>query len=343
MDPAAVWEGRGALARAARAVLAPAGWLFRGGVAARNALFDAGVLASRATAVPALSVGNLTAGGTGKTPVAADIARRLRAAGARPALVLRGYGGDEPAVHAMLNPDIPVLTSPDRVAASEQARAQGCDVVVLDDAFQHRWARRVVDLVVVAAEQWHAPMRSLPAGPYRELPTALRRATLVVVTRKSADASAAAEVARAIATFTSAPVVRVGLELEALHRVGVPAERRSLESLQGVPVIAVAGVGAPRRFAEQLETVGAAVDLVSFPDHHRFTHHDVGAILRRSPAAASIVCTLKDAVKLAPLWPRASPPLWYVSQRLTVDAGAAAYGAAIQQLLDARSHDLTLR
>lgn len=343
MDPAAVWEGTGPVAQAARLALAPAGWLYRGGVALRNALFDAGVFHSRAMAVPALSVGNLTVGGTGKTPVAADIARRLRDGGGRPALVLRGYGADEPAVHALLNPDIPVLTSPDRVAASALAREQGCDVVVLDDAFQHRWARRIIDLVVVAAEQWRPPMRCLPAGPYREPPTALRRATLVVVTRKSAGASVAADVARAIAQFTHAPVARVALQLDRLRRVGAPGEVRSLESLHGASVVAVAGIGAPQRFAEQLEGVGARVELVSFPDHHRFTPEDVAAILRRSPATATIVCTLKDAVKLEPLWPRASPPLWYVSQRLAVESGADAYTAAIQRLLDARLHDPTLR
>lgn len=343
MDPAAVWEGGGAAARAARLALAPAGWLFRGGVAVRNALFDAGILPSHPTAVPAISVGNLTVGGTGKTPIAADIARRLRFGGGRPALVLRGYGDDEPTVHALLNPEVPVLTSPDRVAASAAARDRGCDVVVLDDAFQHRWARREVDLVVVAAESWGRAMRCLPAGPFREPPSALQRANLVVVTRKSADASVAADVERAIARHSDAPVTRVTLYLDALHRVGEPGQVRSLDSLRGSAVVAVAGIGAPRRFAEQLEARGARVDLVSFPDHHRFTDDDVATILRRSPATASIVCTLKDAVKLERLWPRASPPLWYVSQRLAVDAGGAAYSAAIQRLLDARQHDTPLR
>lgn len=344
MDPALVWEGRGAGARTARALLVPAGWLYRGGVAVRNALFDSGVLAARATALPAFSVGNLTVGGTGKTPVAADIARRLRDGGARPALVLRGYGDDEPAVHERLNPGVPVLTSPDRVAASARARQLGCDVVVLDDAFQHRHARRVVDAVVVAAEQWvGAPRRCLPAGPYREPPAALRRATLVIVTRKSVGPAMSADVAQSVAAFTPAPVVCVALELGALHAVGGEGGTRPLETLRGASVLAVAGIGAPRRFAEQLEEVGARVALVSFPDHHRFTGDDVAAILRGASAGASIVCTLKDAVKLEQLWPRASAPLWYVSQRLAIDAGAPAYAAAIQRLLDARQHELSVR
>lgn len=340
MDPSLVWEGRGVGAHAVRALLMPAGWLFRVGVTVRNTLFDVGVLPAHPTSIPAFSVGNLTVGGTGKTPIAADIARRLHDAGARPALALRGYGDDEPAVHELLNPDVPVLTDPDRVAASARARQLGCDVVVLDDAFQHRRTKRVIDAVVVAAEQWEgAPRRCLPAGPYREPPSVLRRADLVIVTRKSADTAAAADVARAVEAFTSAPVVGVTLELGALHRVDGEGESRPLETLQGTSVLAVAGIGAPQRLSRQLEQHGARVDLLSFPDHHRFTGEDVAAILRRSAGVSTIICTLKDAVKLDSLWPRATFPLWYVSQRVAIDAGASAYLAAIQRLLDARQHE----
>ncbi|MEP7384224.1 MAG: tetraacyldisaccharide 4'-kinase, partial [Gemmatimonadota bacterium] len=318
MNPDALWVDTGPGARLARALLRPASWGYRAVVAGRNALFDAGVLASRPTAIPALSVGNLSVGGTGKTPIAADIASRLRSAGAHPALLLRGYGDDEARVHALLNPDVPVLTSPDRVAASLAAAAQGCDIAVLDDAFQHRWARRVVDVVLVAAEQWETPLRCLPAGRYREPLSALARASLVIVTRKTAEADAALTVASAIASVTEAPVARVSFALDELRRLGHDGESRPLSSLAGQTVIAVAGIGSPRAFALQLRGAGAQVELVSFPDHHAFTPADVSAIARRSPAGATIVCTLKDAVKLDRLWPRAALPLWYVTQRLAL-------------------------
>ena len=338
MDPTAVWYGTGLGARTARGLLVPASWAYRAVVAGRNALFDAGMLTSRATALPAVSVGNLSAGGTGKTPIAADLARRLYDAGARPALLLRGYGDDEVAVHAHLNPAVRVLTSPDRVAASAEAAASGCDVVVLDDAFQHRWARRLVDIVLVATEQWQLPLRLLPAGPYREPLSALRRATLVIVTRKSARVDEAERVARAIATVTTVPCVRVAFHLDELRRVGASEDVRAPSTLRGTQILAVAGIGTPRAFARQLEASGARVELQSFPDHRRFTPADAALIARRAHNADSIVCTLKDAVKLERIWSRASPPLWYVSQRIELEDGHSAYSAAIQQLLDARPH-----
>ncbi|MFN8667521.1 MAG: tetraacyldisaccharide 4'-kinase [Gemmatimonadaceae bacterium] len=336
MDPSAIWEGGGLGSRLARGALSPLAWLFGAGVAGRNALFDAGVLASRATAIPSISVGNLSVGGTGKTPVAADVARRLLEAGAHPALVLRGYGDDEPAVHAILNPDVPVLTSPDRVAACEAARARGCDVAVLDDAFQHRQARRVVDLVLVAAEQWGRSVRLLPAGPYREPASALRRASLLVVTRKTASAAEAREIAERLAAQAAIPAATVAFGLDALRRVGGDGALRPLSSLGGQSVLAVTGIGAPRAFAAQLEGVGTRVELVSFPDHHHFDARDVARIMARAPRHNCVVCTLKDAVKLGTHWPRAGVPLWYVSQRLTVESGEAAYDAAIRRVLDAR-------
>lgn len=343
MDPAAVWEGEELAARGARALLAPLGWLYGVGVAGRNALFDAGFLRSRPTALPAISVGNLSVGGTGKTPVAADIARRLVAGGGRPALILRGYGDDEPAVHAILNPDVPVLTSPDRVAASAEARSRGCDVVVLDDAFQHRWARREVDVVLVAAEQWRPPHRLLPAGRYREPPASLGRATLVLVTRKTASAEEALGVRDAVARLTTAPTATVAFQLDVLRRVGGDGETRALSTLRGESVLAVTGIGAPGAFGRQVEREGADVELVSFPDHHRFSASEVTEILRRAPHGGCVVCTLKDAVKLGAMWPRASVPLWYVSQRLTLESGEPAYDAAIRQVLNARSHAPTIR
>jgi tetraacyldisaccharide 4'-kinase len=196
-----VWYGTDRAARLARAALAPAAALFRAGVGARGALYDRGVLRVERLPVPALSVGNLTVGGTGKTPVAAWLAERLRARGARPALVLRGVGGDEPRVHALLNPDVPVVTGADRVAGVRAAVALGADSVVLDDGFQHRRAGRDADLVLVSAERFDAgSVRLLPAGPYREGLAALARASAAAVTRKVASPEHAAAIAAELAT-----------------------------------------------------------------------------------------------------------------------------------------------
>lgn len=352
-DPATLWTGRGLGARVTRAVLAPLGWGFAAGVAVKNRLYDAGVVAPRPTAVPAVSVGNLSVGGTGKTPVAADLARRLLREGARPGIVLRGYGEDEPAVHAILNPDVPVIVNADRVAGSVEAHRLGCDVVVLDDAFQHRRAARVADIVLVAAEQWAGTRRPLPAGPYRESVASLARASLVLVTRKSAPEQESVRCAESIARDVPVPVVRASLTLGDLVRVSAEApcegtgplataragdpDRRSLEALRGTRVLAVAGIGAPQAFAAQLEAAGASVELVSFPDHHRFGEDDVRLLVRRATRHQFVVCTLKDAVKLAGQWPRDGSPLWYVSQRLRLEAGEEAYAACMRLVLDARA------
>jgi len=343
MTADAIWYGRGLAARAVRALLAPASWIVGGVMWGRNRLFDAGVLSQHASALPALSVGNLSVGGTGKTPVAADIARRLCEAGARPAVVLRGYGGDEGAVHARLNPGVPVLTSPDRQAASREAQRRGCDVVVFDDAFQHRWVTRTVDVVLVAAEQWTDPPRLLPAGPYREGATSLGRASLVLVTYKSARAERVAEVAEQVGRHTAASVVRVAFELDAIRRIGEGTESQSIEWLRDRRVLAVAGIGSPALFGEQLRDLGAIVELVSFPDHHEFSPEDVARLVERRGTEREVVCTLKDAGKLAALWPRALSAPWYVSQRISVQSGEREYEAAIRQVLDARPPQATAR
>ena len=158
-----IWWGDDALARAARLALAPLEGAYRGVIALRGSLYDAGLLPARQTAVPAISVGNLSVGGTGKTPVAAFVASELRARGGKPAIVLRGYGGDEPLVHATLNPGVPVVVSPDRVAGVAEARVLGADVAVLDDAFQHRRAERWADVVLISADRWTDDRRLLPA------------------------------------------------------------------------------------------------------------------------------------------------------------------------------------
>ena len=119
------WFGDGPVSRVAGVALAPLGWSFAAVVAARNALYDRGLFAADDAHLPALSVGNLSVGGTGKTPVAAWAAARLAERGAHPAVVMRGYGNDEPLVHARLNPGVPVIADADRVRGMAAARAAG--------------------------------------------------------------------------------------------------------------------------------------------------------------------------------------------------------------------------
>ena len=342
MDPRTVervWAGGTAGARVARALLAPAGWLFGAIGATRGALYDHGILPSREPALPAVSIGNLTVGGTGKTPIAAEAARRLLARGARPAVVLRGYGDDEPLVHAHLNPTVPVVVSPDRLAGAERARAAGATVCILDDAFQHRRARRRADVVLISADAWRpGPRRALPAGPWREPLSALRRASLALVTTKAAAPDAVAAVRRAVAgAAPRLPIAVASLAPGPLRQVAGDGER-PLASLAGRAVVAVAGIGDPRAFLRQLERAGAVPEPFVFADHHPYGPDDVARIAGAAERVGLVVCTLKDAVKLAPRWPRAAAPLWYVSQAVRFEEGEAAFDALLDRLLADRPH-----
>lgn len=314
--------------------LSPLSWVFGAAVALRNAMFDLGVLRSYPLPLPSVSVGNLSVGGTGKTPVSAWIAQELLAMGAKPAIVMRGYGADEPLVHARLNPTVPVIRSPDRVAGAVEAKSRGATVLVLDDAFQHRRARRDLDLVLVAAEQTSAP-RVLPAGPFREGPRALRRASIVIVTRKSASLAEAEAVAAAWTGFAGAPqtaivALRPGELLPARATDGLA---EPLSALKGSRVLAISAIGNPAAFARQLEALGATVHSAEYPDHHAFSAQEGARLAARASQLDRAVCTLKDAVKLAPVWPRGAAPLWYLSQAVEVERGGALIREALRRLV----------
>ena len=197
-----LWRDGGGWAPLARAVLAPASLLYRAATGARNAMYERGVLTISKPEIPVISVGNLAVGGTGKTPVAAWMASTLKARGGRPAIVRRGYGGDEPRVHELINPDVPVFVNADRAMGVREAASGGADVAVLDDAFQHRRVSRLEDVVLVSADQWREPIRLLPAGPWRELPSALSRASMVVITRKAMDGPQAESLLARLAPLT---------------------------------------------------------------------------------------------------------------------------------------------
>lgn len=332
----ALWQGEGWWLAAARTALLPASSLFRAGTAVRNALYDHGLLVARAAPVPVLSVGNLSVGGTGKTPVSAWLAERLRASGARPSLVTRGYGQDEPLVHRLLNPDVPVYVNANRQAALDAAAAAGCDVAVLDDGFQHRRVQRTEDVVLVSAEQWQSPRRLLPAGPWREREPALARASLVIITRRVAPAAVAAALAQQLGPLTRRGEAAVmSLELGNL-RDAVSGAEQPLAVLRGATVLAVAGVGDPGSFEGQLRAAGARVSFREFPDHHVYDSADAARLARDAGSVTHVLCTMKDAVKLGPLWPREAGPLWYVSLRCEVESGGAVLSALLGRVLAAR-------
>ena len=216
--------------------------------------------------LPAIAVGNLSVGGTGKTPLAAWIAEYCAARGRTAAILLRGYGGDEPLVHRRLAPRAVVVANPDRVAAAGVARAQGAQICVLDDAYQLTGVARDLNIAVVSAESAAGSPWPLPAGPWRERWDALDRADLIVVTRKRASAGAAAAVADGLArSRPRVPACIAALELSHLEGMR-SAAHHELDILAGRGVVAAAGIADPLSFGAQLRAAGAIDDRLRWAD-----------------------------------------------------------------------------
>jgi tetraacyldisaccharide 4'-kinase len=306
------WRPRTAGEHALRAALLPASAAYGAVVRVRNALYDAGWLGSERVPARVLSVGNLTVGGTGKTPAALWLAGALMRRGRRVAIVARGYGkrrpgvvvvgtggvplvspadgGDEAVMLARRFPG-PVLTAERRVEAARDACARfGVDTIVLDDGFQHRRLARDADLVLLAEDP--AARHLLPAGTGREPPVALRRARAVLVVGDGEPAWPA--IPPALARF------RGRLRPDRLvHVTGDAWSEEPLDVLAGGRVVAVAGVARPERFVATLERCGAqVVERILRPDHHVYDDADVAAIAKAARLARPVT-TEKDLVKLA--------------------------------------------
>ena len=315
--------GGGAAGRLLAAAALPAELLFRGAVSLRGAAYDAGLARTARAPVPVISVGNLTVGGTGKTPLVGWVVQELVAAGRCPAVALRGYGHDEILLHRRWHPGVPVHAHPDRVRAARAARAAGADTVVLDDGFQHRRLERDLDLVVVAVEQ-PFPGALLPRGPYREPVGALVRADWVIVTRRTvarSDAERLEDAVRRVAPQAGLARVRLA-----------PAGWRRLDGERVDPpagdVLAVAGVGEPRSFASLVErATGVRVERLDFTDHHDYSPRDL-ELVRRAARGRTVVTTEKDAVKLQP-HAALLPDARVLLLKVEVESGEASLRAAV--------------
>jgi tetraacyldisaccharide 4'-kinase len=299
-------QRRGCGAFAARAGFRLASWPYGLAMRARNALFDLGWKQAFRAAVPVVSVGNLTLGGTGKTPCVEYVAAHLRDGGLRPVILSRGYGSDshrndEAMVLEENLPDVPHLQGADRAALARTAVEElDADAIVLDDGFQHRRLARDLDLVLLDATAPLVRDAIFPRGTLREPIGGLKRAHAAILTRCDLATDADEQEAwlkRRFPNLTVAKAVHAPLEL-----VGLDDIREGLGILKERPVAAVCGIGNPEAFRSTLARLGATpVAMRTFPDHHAYTRHDVDELIRWAgelPADALVVTTQKDWVKL---------------------------------------------
>lgn len=315
-------RNRGLAAAGLRAALSLASIGYRLEMRRRTRRFDSGIDVHRVD-VPVISVGNLTAGGTGKTPVVAMLGNYFRRWGVNVAFLSRGYkshdtlANDEALVLERLCP-VPHVQQPDRVAGAARAIAVfGSELLILDDGFQHRRLARDLDIVLIDATNPFGYGRLLPRGLLREPVEALQRADLVLLTRADCISRSARReiIVRLGAVAPNVPIIDVAFP--PVRLVNVSGERRSLDELHDVPTLAFCGIGNPAGFTATLSTADIRpAETVTFRDHHHYVEADLQRLARRARAlgAAAAVTTLKDLVKLRDdrLSPPSGVPLWAV-------------------------------
>lgn len=327
-----LWTSRRVDARLARAALVPFSAAWRLGMGMRNAAFDRGWATVHDLPLPSVAVGNLTVGGSGKTPLASWIAGHYAARGLTPGILLRGYGGDEALVHEYLVPGAIVVADPDRAAGAERALSRGAEVLVLDDAYQRRDIWRDLNIAVVSAETSRAVRWSLPAGPWREGLQALDRAGALVITRKRATAQAALAMARELTPRLEGPVAVVHLAVAAYEGL-VSGRRTAPEALKDRRVVAASAIADPDAFIAQTKATGAQVQVATWKDHHDFRDEDVAWLAKAARKADHVVMTGKDAVKLRHRWPASVPEPLVARQELVWEVGREMIEAALDAIV----------
>lgn len=308
-------------------LLAPLATCFRWAVTARSIAYHRGWLASRKLDRPVISVGNLSVGGTGKTPLVAFIARLLLDQGLHPAILTRGYGrtrgrplvvlapsttgppepreaGDEPTLLCARLPEVPIMIGADRYRSGRFAEDHfSVDVHLMDDGFQHLELRREVDIVALDVTQPFSNHALLPAGRLREPPAALKRAHLIVFTRIDlGDSAPLEELTRRI--NPKACLFHCHTRLRALREFR-SGEWAPPATLSGKRAFAFCGLGNPRAFLHDLDRWGIILaGAQTFRDHHLYSARDLDSLLQKAQkmGASALVTTEKDFMNLPAGW-----------------------------------------
>lgn len=334
---------RGPRATLLRGLLAAVEHPYRWAVQLRNTGFDCGYRRVTRLGVPIISIGNLTLGGTGKTPMVEWLANWFGQRGLHVVLISRGYRAakgllnDEALELAKRLPHVPHVQDPQRVRAAQQAlRDYPCDVILLDDAFQHRRIARDLDIVLLDALEPFGWGHVFPRGTLREPLAGLARAQVVALSRSDAvDAATRLSIREKVAQL--APDA-VWLELAHQPRILVAADGQEtpLDQLAGGPVAAFCGVGNPAGFRLTVQSCGYQLtNFREFPDHFAFGERDVAALEQWAaglPGISGVVCTSKDLAKINRL--RLGPhPLWAIRIAVEIRQGHDKLEARLRTLL----------
>jgi len=335
---------QGVFAAMLRATLLPASGLYAAAMRLRRWMYRRHFLPAGTAEVPVISVGNLTTGGTGKTPMVAWIVRQLQAAERRPAILIRGYkasadgASDEADLLRMLC-DVPVLVQADRLAGAQQAVAQGADVLVLDDGFQHCRLQRDLDIVLIDATRPFGYGYCLPRGLLREPPTALRDADVIVLTRSDAVAPATlAQLRRCLGRLapqaTLVAAVHTPTSLQDADGNELP-----LQALAGRKALAFCGIGNPESFFRHAEKLNVElVDRIALDDHAAYPPAVVQHLARAADAGGAeiLLTTQKDFVKLAGV--EVGKPLWQLIVKMEIVEGREEVAHTIEALSPGKAH-----
>jgi len=315
-------ERRGFLSDATRCLLSGFSVCYGCGVRTRNCAFDLGLKRFHQAPVPVVSVGNITTGGTGKTPFVAYLAHWFQQRSVRAVILSRGYHSlpgqvnDEKLMLDQFCPGVPHLQNPNRVRSAQIASDEhDAQVLILDDGFQHRRLARDLDIVLIDALNPFGYNHLLPRGLLREPPDGLQRADLIVITRadQCSDAARQAIIERIGSICGSSECVELAYPPECL--INSAGKTIEFDTLRDKSMAAFCGIGNPDGFAKTIVDCGLRIAdsavFSAFPDHHHYTSEELSAIGKQAGqhAAAAILTTQKDLVKInrpelsgCPLW-----------------------------------------
>lgn len=331
--------------------LSPLASLYSGGIQFKNYLFDRHLIAVHRVSIPVVSIGNLTMGGTGKTPFA-DLCIKKLSHKHRLGVVSRAYKasakaptkvdintpkaaaifGDEPTWLAKQNPRAQFFVGETKWAIAQWATQQSAlDVIIVDDGFQHRALHRDLDIVILdATEKWEN-YQLIPAGRAREGFEALARADVVVISKTNwASPESTRKLKEKIPSGKT--IVELCANLTGCYKfLSSDSSTQPIREFKGQDILAFASIASPQVFKNQLEELlSQKVDFVHFPDHHQFSEQDIQNLIS-TLGTKKIMCTEKDAIKMQGLWP-AQKELWVAKMEIQISHG--------EEGLDAHFHRL---